>query len=415
MYAGELLAGGLRISRANEGFFTECLLCRACVEMCFSSVETDEIVLAMRRDSARVRGKSILHQYIFNHLLPDHRRLGRALRFASLGRTAGAIKLAQALDIFGWYGRRFQQLNQAVVELPQQSLRKGLAKRRGYGGNYFGGGPESIPPLAGQTTHGPEAKRRKAFLFIGCGINFMFPQVGEATVEVLQKLGYEVMISDNGCCGLPAYAHGAFKAALKLAKKNISLLSEPDTLIITDCSSCASFLKEYPALISAGGGNPALIQRAKDFSACVRDVTEVLREAAPVLASLTNKPSNIERVTFHDPCHLSRHQKLSSDAREALRSLKNVEFIEMKEAEMCCGGAGAFAFEHPDLSLRILERKMQNIRRTEADIVATTCPSCMLQLRNGLKLLSGNEDAAGNRKTDEQQRRVAHLVELFRA
>jgi glycolate oxidase iron-sulfur subunit len=110
-------------------------------------------------------------------------------------------------------------------------------------------------------------------------------------------------------------------------------------------------------------------------------------------------------VTFHDPCHLSRHQKLSLQARKILRSLPGIEFIEMREADWCCGGAGAFALEHPNLSLQILERKVRNIEQSGADIVATTCPSCMMQLRSGLI-------RAENGATRQVQ--VMHVVDLLR-
>jgi len=387
MFARGLLSGDLEIARENEAFFTECLLCRACVEMCFSSVKTDDIVLAMRRDNARARGKDAVRQYIFRYLLFDHRRLGRAIRYASFGKTAGAVRLAQALDIFGWCGSRFKRLDQELAEIPRRSLRERLAQRAR-----------------------PERAHKEAFFFVGCGINFMFPEVGEATVAVLEKLGYAVIIADNGCCGLPAHAHGASDAAVKLAERNISLLSQPEALIITDCSSCASFLKSYSTLISNGGGNRALIREAERFSSRVRDVSEVLREAVPLLASKWSKAANPQRVTFHDPCHLSRRQgqgeqRLTLRARELLRSVPGIEYVEMKEADMCCGGAGAFAFEHPDLSLRILERKMRNIAASSADIVATTCPSCMMQLRSALL----QESPAAGRKIQ-----VKHLVELVR-
>ncbi len=381
MYARELLAGTLDASKANEAFFTECLLCRACVEMCFSSVKTDDIVLAMRRDSVLGRGRASLHRYIFNHLLPDHRRLGRALRFASLGRTAGALRLAQALDVFGWYGDRFKKADGLLAQLPGVFLR-------------------DRPGMRTATT----PKSKKAFYFVGCGMNFMFPDAGEATMRILEALDYEVIIRDNGCCGLPAYAHGDRDSALRLVLQNIDLFSGSDDVIVTDCSSCASFLKEYPDILKRAGIDDASISKAEGFAARVQDMTEVLAERTATFAEQKAHAKSL-RVTFHDPCHLSRHQKLSTQARSVLRALPNVEFVEMREADWCCGGAGAFAFEHPDLSLKVLERKMRNIEQSGADIVTTTCPSCMMQLR------SGQTDSAGQ---TERRAQIVHLTELVR-
>ncbi len=158
----------------------------------------------------------------------------------------------------------------------------------------------------------------------------------------------------------------------------------------------------------------AVLPKAEIFSARVRDVTELLKygdrphfgqdESARLAekmgsvgssrdsernvggqhaAPLQKQPSR--RVTFHDPCHLSRHQKLQATAREVLRSLPGIVFVEMKEADWCCGGAGSFAVEHPDLSLKILDRKIQNILSSGADTLVTTCPACLMQIRSGLK------------------------------
>jgi Fe-S oxidoreductase len=139
------------------------------------------------------------------------------------------------------------------------------------------------------------------------------------------------------------------------------------------------------------------------MSGRVRDVTEIL--SASSLAPTMEPAGEALRVTFHDPCHLSRHQKLSQAAREALRLLPGIEFIEMKEADWCCGGAGAFSVEYPDLSLQILERKVRNIEESGARIVATTCPACMMQLQSGLR----QSGAAARRLVQ-----VKHLVELAR-
>jgi glycolate oxidase iron-sulfur subunit len=230
----------------------------------------------------------------------------------------------------------------------------------------------------------------------------MFPRVGETTILLLETLGYEVLVVDHGCCGLPAFSHGASEAAMRLAEKNIRAFSNlPECVFVTDCSSCSSFLKEYPRLFALGEtADTVLLSKAEQFAARVRDVTEILSLDSNAPSSVTTSiPTSPIRVTFHDPCHLSRRQRLSHLPRMILRSLPGIEFIEMNEADSCCGGAGAFAVEHPDLSLRILERKIESIISSKADIVATTCPSCLMQIRSGL-------ESKGSRT------QAVHLVEL---
>jgi glycolate oxidase iron-sulfur subunit len=385
MYARELVSGRLDLSRRDSAFFSECLLCRACVDMCFSSVKTDEIVLAGRRYRHRVLGQSPIHRYIFERLLPDHRSMGKLVRALRTTRRIAPAALFPSLKIFGWLGGSLLRAEQIAEHIPRQFLRERLAHKR--------------PPRRGP---------KQALYFIGCGINFMFPNAGEATYEILRTLGYEVTVVEHGCCGLPAFSHGDLQTARRLASANIEAFSnEPHSLIVTDCSSCASYLKDYPKMLAVDSSEEAeTMSRAERFADRVRDMTEILAGDEYEFAHLLRhdegpRPETEQTVTFHEPCHLGRYQQLGAEARSALRSLPGINFVEMNEAAWCCGGAGSFAVEHPELSVGILERKILNIETSDADEVATTCPACMMQMRAGIAQASLNV-------------RVRHLSEIAR-
>lgn len=365
MYARELVSGRLEYSRKDSAYFSECLLCRACVDMCFSSVKTDEIVLAGRRYRQRILGLSPVHKYVFERLLPDHRRLERLVRALRTTRRIAPAALLPSLKIFGWLGISLLRAEQIAGHIPRQFLRERLAREQPF-----------------------RRGSRQAWYFIGCGINFMFPDAGEATYEILRKLGYEAAIAEHGCCGLPAFSHGDLQTARRLALANIEAFSDgSDSPIVTDCSSCASYMKDYPKMLALDDAeDPETIARAQRFADRVRDMTEIL--AGDEFERLLRRgdrprPESARIVTFHEPCHLSRYQQLGAEARSALRSLPGITFVEMNEAARCCGGAGSFAVEHAELSIRILERKILNIELSAADTVATTCPACMMQVRAG--------------------------------
>ncbi len=386
MFAKELISGGFDLTESNEAFFTECLLCRACVDVCFSEVKTDEVVLAGRRSQRRIHGTSPLHKYIFERLLPDHRKLGRVLRLVSKGNRARLIKVVAALRIFSWFGATIARAEEFSRDIPREFLRERLAGRE-----ISSGGS------------------KRASLFIGCGTNFMVPHVGEATLAVLEGLGYDVEIVDHGCCGLPAFVHGEVDTARRLAMRNIlAFSSEPDRIIITDCSSCASFLKDYQKLLQSDDiATENRVRKAERFSSRVHDITEILAEEELERLQGPGEIAGAESrriASFHDPCHLSRYQHLNLQARKVIRSLPGIEFVEMKEAAWCCGGAGAFAIEHPELSIEILERKARNIRSSGAALVATTCPSCLMQIRSGLTRVG----------FEGPEVHVRHLVEIVR-
>jgi glycolate oxidase iron-sulfur subunit len=366
MYARELAAGRLDLSPGDAAFFTECLLCRACVDMCFSAVKTDDIVLAGRRCRQRLLGPSPVYKYIFERVLPDHRKLGTLVRALRTTRQIAPAVLFPSLKIFGWLGVSLLRAEQIAAGIPREFLRERLAQRR--------------PPKRGS---------KKAMYFIGCGINFMFPHTGEATDEILRRLDYDVTIVEHGCCGLPAFSHGDLAAARHLALANIEAFADDaDSMIVTDCSSCGSYLKDYPTMLAIDEPeDEEKIARAQRFASRVKDITEVL--AGSEFAQLVGKddimpPRPEPTVTFHEPCHLGRYQHLGDAARSALRSLPGVDFVEMKEAAWCCGGAGSFAVEHPELSVGILDRKVRNIVSSRAGTVATTCPACMMQIRAGI-------------------------------
>jgi glycolate oxidase iron-sulfur subunit len=105
--------------------------------------------------------------------------------------------------------------------------------------------------------------------------------------------------------------------------------------------------------------------------------TEAVRKAVPKDGKAV--------VTYHDPCHAVRGQGIKSEGRDLLKSLPNVEFREMPEADWCCGGAGSYALTHYDLSQKVLDRKIGNLKKTEADILVTSCPACMIQLAWGIR------------------------------
>ncbi len=383
MYARELVEGRLDLSRRNDAFFSECLLCRACVDACFSSVKTDEIVLAGRRNLRRLRGISPAHKFVFERLLSDHRDLAKAMRLLKAAHRTIPAPILSGLRIFGWLGASLDHAERIAEMIPREFLRERLSRRI----------------LRGAGT-------ARAMYFIGCGVNFMFPDAGEAAVDLLQALGYDVSIVDHGCCGMPAYSHGDIRSAERLARRNLEALSgAPDSLIVTECSSCASVLKNYPRLLASEGGSDASEDsKAQQFAGRVRDMTEIL--AGAEFANLLRqnggpRSESGETITFHEPCHLGRYQGLGGEARKVLRSVAGSDYVEMKEATWCCGAAGSFAIEHPDLSYAILDRKVRNIQTSGAGSVATTCPSCMMQMRVGAE--SANLGV-----------RVRHLAEIAR-
>jgi glycolate oxidase iron-sulfur subunit len=350
----------------------ECLMCRACTAECPPAIETDRAVVAARA-SYVAQGQPLLQRLAFRTVLANPallRAAVRAIGWAKRTRLLGAAKLASALGGLPWLDRGYLEAP-GWMPTPKSFLRERLARRA-----YRRGVREPRVPPAGFTKPAPTPTKTVGY-FVGCAIDCGLPEIGEATLDLLEATGHRVLVADNVCCGLPPFSYGDLASARALARKNIDALNSAGAdEIITDCASCSSFLREYPELFDEADPTREAAARA---ASRVRELAQFLAEV--------ELPVGLQEVravvTYHDPCHLSRYQGVTREPRDLIRRIPGVEYRELPEADWCCGGAGSYSLSHYDLSMRILERKMSNIRATGAQMVVTPCPACIMQLRYG--------------------------------
>jgi glycolate oxidase iron-sulfur subunit len=234
-----------------------------------------------------------------------------------------------------------------------------------------------VVPVVGKRTG-------RVLYFTGCATDLINERVGEAVVKVLTHLGIEVVIpQDQVCCSVPIFLSGARKEALPNVEKNLAIFDRDDAdFIVVDCATCGGGLKKaIPHLMEDLGQDP---ERARRVASKVKDVTEIVAERLEDLPLDTLAVRSALRVTYHDPCHMVRSMKVSSEPRKVLKALNDVELIEMVGSDQCCGGAGSFQFEHVKISAGVTDRKKANIRETAAHVVATGCPGCNLTLSGNL-------------------------------
>jgi glycolate oxidase iron-sulfur subunit len=224
-----------------------------------------------------------------------------------------------------------------------------------------------------------ERKGRVAFLS-GCIMNVAFAEVHHDAVELLTKLGYEVVIpKDQQCCGSLHGHYGMKEDAKILARKNIELFQQYDfDALIVDASGCSAFLKEYGTLLA---DDTAFAARARAFSEKVKDSMEFF----PSIGMNAHMTSLEKCVTYHEACHLVHTQKISQQPRALLQSIPGSQFVELPEAAWCCGSAGIYNVVRTEDSMKFLKRKIDNLASTGADIVMTSNPGCHLQLQQGIK------------------------------
>jgi glycolate oxidase iron-sulfur subunit len=337
-----------------------CLLCRACETACPSGVKFGFLMEAARGQIERHYQYSPANRRFRARLLHTFTDLGRLRAIAGLLRfyqRSGLQTLVRASGILRLFGR-LGQMESFLPVIPDGRLRKEL--------------PDVLPAKG--------ERRGRAGLLIGCVQRFFFAQVNSATARVLSENGYEVVIPpDQGCCGSLLVHEGDRERAKELARKTIDVFERAGVdVVVVNAAGCGSVTKEYWELLH---NDPAYAQRAEAFSKKVRDVSQLLAQAP-----LNGRLHPVKRtVTYHDACHLAHGQKVRQEPRTILKAIPGIQFVELAESDFCCGSAGIYNLLHPEPAQKFLDRKIERIKETGAEVVVSGNPGCSLQIEKGLK------------------------------
>ncbi len=369
--------GKLEISDAFSDEIYFCLGCLACMTACPAGVQYGSMLEAARTQIETSR---------FRRREPLWKRAGRAVR--GLVRRFPFLMFEQ-LPLFRLAGRG--------LHLYQRSGLRGLLHRLGLPpgrlGQMEGLLPDIPAKLSSETL--PEvaepvgAKRHRVGLLLGCAMDVMCSPENEATVRVLQRNGCQVVTPrDAGCCGaLHAHA-GELAKARQMAKLVIAAFERAVVdAIVMNSAGCGAAMKDYAHWLA---DDPAWAARAKAFSAKVCDLTEWFDRHGVDTRGMRGLD---KVVTYHDACHLHHAQGVVFEPRRVLAKVPGVRYVELPEANWCCGSAGIYNVTHFAESVQLLDRKMANIALTGADVVVTGNPGCLLQLRYGIRRHGLNMEA----------------------
>ena len=366
---GANIEGRLETSDILDNTITSCIGCLTCEVNCPSGVKVGEIIFAAKAQMAENRGLGITGRFMSRAVVGQRWPLSIIMRLSSI-----PLKIYDLLpDKWPFTAVLPFVRKERKRKLPSVGIRPLTA---------------SYPEIV--KTKSKKVKGRVAF-FPGCVINYSTQDIGRATISVLNKLGYDVIIPEGQyCCGIPLLSLGDVETAQKVAVKNIELFLKYDVeAIIISCATCGHTLKkEYPVLLNHLMNGK--FEMVRNFSDKVTDIHEfVYREGKACTERSLRSGDGVAsgdkfRVTYHDPCHLKKGLGIYQSPREILRSISNAEFIEMDEADACCGFGGIFSLNHYDLASDIGERKAESIRRSSAQVVATGCPGCKIHIEDSL-------------------------------
>ncbi len=336
------IRGEIHLTDRFRDILSKCILCGACSEACVAGISPHEIIHWIRVEAAKRQKMPLVKHFLLDKLLENG--------FVS-------ALLRQGLRISKHFG-----LSDGIPWPPKTS--------------FIDDSPSFIA--------GPEGGLNVGY-FVGCIANQFLPDVGVSALHILRDSGCTAFIpKSQGCCGLPFFNAGDIDKARSLAMCNMeAFLREDVDYVIASCATGSAHLKDYKRLFQSDS-------KAQSFSSKVRDISEFLANEVLYAKRLRDKSfssrEKTARVTYHDPCHLRRRQKIFKEPRSLVQAIRGIEFIEMNHPERCCGHGGSFHIDHPDLSLDILRHKIDDIKETNADVVTTGCMACLLQLMEGMHL-----------------------------
>ncbi|MBN1592349.1 MAG: (Fe-S)-binding protein [Candidatus Coatesbacteria bacterium] len=356
----------------TASYLSQCLVCTACMDSCPNNLNVDIRMIA---------GRSALKRH----------KIANMPFFAAF-RTV--LQTRSLMDVGAFFGRLFSRL--LFFRVPGESglhLRFPILVPRS----------RLLPKIAITPFLKSEKKKRgkehssssKApyAYFVGCMGNYSCTEVPNQLLALQNKIGGSISVPlDQRCCGMPAIVAGDLQSARKLARRNINVLLKTGAeKIITACGSCGSAIKHYyPALFDDDENTR---KSAEEVASRIVDVSELIAHSTTEKTFAVNKDllkrlglesEKRVKVTYHESCHLGRRMGVIEAPKQILRRIEGIEFVPMKDENVCCGCGGLFSVHHYDISSAITADKAENIRATGAQIVATGCPACAMQIADGL-------------------------------
>ena len=222
-------------------------------------------------------------------------------------------------------------------------------------------------------------KKKNVTLFIQCLVDGLYPEVGEALVTVLRRLGISMSYPENQtCCGQPAFNAG-YRGEARIAARRFIEIFETAEAIVCPSGSCVHMVRDHYSFLFRK--DPEWLHRARRVAAKTYEFTEFLVD---VLEVEDLQASYDGTVTYHDSCHLLRGIGVSEQPRRLIRKVRGVEFVEMVDSDYCCGFGGSFSVKYPDISAAMLEDKIRNIQDSGAELVVGCDTGCLMNIQGML-------------------------------
>ena len=362
--------GKLDVTKAFADEMYYCLGCLACQTACPAGVNYAELIETARAEVERrnVLGspqRNLLRSLLLQRLFTSRRRLHLLGRILRLYQRSGLERAVRALGLMRLAPKRLRELEPLAPRMSSRFTHEAFAS------DYMATNPVRPAYRVG--------------LLVGCVADISFAHVNTDTIEVLQANGCEVVLPQaQECCGSLHGHNGDVNTARRLARINLDAFDVNGLdAILVNGGGCGSHIKHYDHLLAGDADYEA---RASTWSRKALDIHEWLEQirVRPPRGSLATADGPL-RVTYHESCHLKHGQGVSSAPRKLLAMIPGIELVELTEADWCCGSAGVYIITQPEMSAKLLQRKMGHIASTGAAVIAMGNPGCTVQIEHGLR------------------------------
>ncbi len=332
-----------------------CIGCKSCSTNCPSGIDLQQIIFDLKSSSVEKYGLNPIKKFVFSTLLTNPNlfsssiKVGRFVQKSLLTEDKKYLKKVPLLS----KDKDFRVLPAVAEKSFTEAYKNIMSNKKLY--------------------------KNKVFFYPGCAIEYFYPQMGVTMVQILNKAGFFVDIPNKAaCCGLPAIASGDAKSAKKSIFTNLKYMKKPDVYkaYITLCPSCGLAIQEdFNKYVLNDPDSVRYVNKIRNKTISFGDF--LLKN------NIKLKIKSDKKVTYHVPCHQGRGMGFSAETM--LSEILGKNFVKLTDSDVCCGFGGSYSIDFPGVSSGVLNKKIDNIKATSADILITDCPGCVMQIDGGLK------------------------------
>jgi glycolate oxidase iron-sulfur subunit len=361
-----------------------CLGCRACEPVCPADVKYGQL-LEQTRDVLEDTTKHRLwikwaRSFAFKGVFPHQRRMRRLGAAIQIYQRSGMQFLTRKMGVMRLFSEHMRQMERI---LPDASS-KGVVEKLG-----------TFYPAKGKAI-------ARVGMFRGCIMDVLFTETNLNTVKLLSEAGFDVVIPDTQNCCRALHAHsGELDQARDLAKKNIRAFRDANVdFVISNAGGCGALLVEYDHLLHQDAN---FAEEAKWFAQSVRDVSQIILEKGNIPKFTSSyQGENLTKITYQESCHLRNVMKAGNAPLNLMSYVEGIQFVPLQGADRCCGSAGIYNLTQADMSMDILDHKMEHVKDTNAHYLLTSNPGCLLQMKLGIE-----------REELHDQMKAVHIVDFL--